>query len=102
MSKPMATLVETENVLVRLMTLSPMETGPRHFHTEIVEYVVCLSGKIAVAGENPAEAVTILCPGQSTVIHQGTTHRIRNVEDGDSQYLLTQSGGHYDFCEIPA
>ena len=41
-------LLETENVLVRRMSLAPHEIAPLHFHTQVHEHIVCLNGKIAV------------------------------------------------------
>ena len=94
-------LLETENVLVRRMSLAPHEIAPLHFHTQVHEHIVCLHGKIAVAVKND-NFETVLLPGQSIYIPPAQSHQIKNEIDSVSQYLLTQSGGTYDFCDTPA
>lgn len=94
-------LLETENVLVRRMSLAPHEIAPLHFHTQVHEHVVCLNGKIAVKMKND-NFETVLLPGQSIYIPPARAHQIKNMIDSVSQYLLTQSGGTYDFCDAPA
>jgi quercetin dioxygenase-like cupin family protein len=101
LNKPSEILVETESVLVRKMTLAPLEVAPMHFHTEVAEHIVCLNGRVSV-GINLMETETFLAPGQSVTIPAGILHQIKNMADTTSQYLLTQSGGKYDFCELPA
>lgn len=94
-------LLETENVLVRRMSLAPYEIAPLHFHTQVNEYIVCLAGKIAVAVKND-NLEAVLLPGQSIYIPPAKFHQIKNIIDSVSQYLLIQSGGAYDFCDAPA
>ncbi|MBI3431507.1 MAG: cupin domain-containing protein [Hydrogenophilales bacterium] len=79
------------------MTLAPREVAPLHFHTLVDEHIVCLDGQISVA-VNGTETETVLSEGQSLVIRAGTPHRIWNGCNAPTQYLLTQSGGKYDFC----
>lgn len=94
-------LLETENVLVRRMSLAPHEIAPLHFHTQVHEHIVCLNGKIAVIVKND-NFEAVLLPGQSICIPPARSHQIKNKIDSVSQYLLTQSGGTYDFCDVPA
>ncbi|QLQ04048.1 MAG: cupin domain-containing protein [Thiobacillus sp.] len=90
------TLFETDHVLVRRMTLAPLEVAPLHFHTLVDEQIVCLDGQVAVAVRG-AETETVLSEGQSLVIRAGTPHRIWNRCNAPTQYLLTQSGGSTTF-----
>lgn len=94
-------LLETENVLVRRMSLAPYEIAPLHFHTQMHEHIVCLNGKIAVAVKND-NFEAVLLPGQSIYIPPAISHQVKNKINSVSQYLLTQSGGTYDFCDVPA
>ena len=98
MNNPSKTLVEAENVLVRIMTLAPLEVAPRHAHSEMIEHIVCLSGKLAVSMHR-ADNEICLAPGQSITIQAGMLHQIKNMTEGASEYLLVQSGGKYDFRE---
>ena len=83
------------------MTLTPHEVAPMHFHTDVAEQIVCLDGKVSMC-INLMETETFLTPGQSITIPAGMPHQIKNMADTISKYLLTQSGGKYDFCELPA
>ncbi len=57
------TLLETENVLVRIMTLTPREIAPLHFYCRGFEHSACLRGALSVIAANMD---TVLAPGQST------------------------------------
>lgn len=101
MNNAAKTLVEADNVLVRIMTLAPLEVAPRHTHSEMIEHIVCLSGKLSVSTHR-AGTGTCLGPGQSMTIGAGIPHQVKNMVDATSAYLLTQSDGKYDFQELPA
>lgn len=88
-------LVLTDTVRVAEITLTCGEESPWHFHSEVVEHVFCLSGKIEVHCLEP-EAAVELCPGQKVEVRPLRRHRIANYTDADSKYLLVQRGS-YDF-----
>ena len=94
MNSPQETILKTEAVLVRKMSLAPNEVGPMHFHTLMAEHIVCLEGEILVSIQDATSAR--LLPGQFVTIQPTVCHRVRNESDRVSQYLLTQSGGSYD------
>lgn len=94
MNSPQETLLQTDAVIVRRMSLAPNEVGPMHYHSRMAEHIVCLSGEILVSIQDAAS--NRLLPGQSVVIQPTVCHRVKNERDTISEYLLTQSGGSYD------
>ena len=95
-------IIRTENVLVRIMVLEEGAYTEWHYHTEVNDFFVCLTGIIWVEAKEPVEVV-ILHPGQRTEIKAPQIHRVINVHKGLAEYLLVQGVGKYDFnkiCEV--
>lgn len=89
-------LLQTSDVRVRVLSLNAAEINPWHSHTAVDDIFVCLSGHIAVQLRPPSHSVT-LSPGQRFTVPAGTVHRVANLDDTDSEYLLIQGVGTYDF-----
>lgn len=91
-------LVEQDDTLVRILSLAPGEVAPWHWHSEVMEQVLCLEGVIAVDMEHSPEGLE-LRGGRATVAAVGprATHRVRNLTQAPATYLLIQHGGRYDF-----
>jgi quercetin dioxygenase-like cupin family protein len=89
-------IAKTEDVRVRIMTLSPREIADWHYHTEIIDNIFCLTGTILVRMQNPNEEVR-LAPGQRCQIERGRVHQLENREGVQASYLLVQALGKYDF-----
>lgn len=92
-------LIRTENVSVRVMELEEGGATSWHYHSEVSDYFVCLSGKVRVESDG-ADKIFELCPGQRTEVPVQRVHRVVNLYKGKSEYLLVQGVGRYDF--IPA
>ncbi len=93
-------LIQTENVRVRVMKLLPGEATPWHFHQQVTDHMVCLTGLIEVHLREP-EAEYPLQPGQRCLVEVRRVHQVVNpsTEDGAS-YLLIQGIGRYDFNPV--
>jgi quercetin dioxygenase-like cupin family protein len=89
-------IAKTDNVRVRIMTLSPHEIADWHYHTQVTDNIFCLTGTIAVRLQNPSGEVR-LAPGQRCQIEKGRVHQLENCEDFQASYLLVQAFGKYDF-----
>ncbi len=89
-------LLRTPDVSVRCLLLGPNEAVPWHRHTEVDDFVVCLSGRIEVRQRDPDQAA-VLSPGQRHHVPAGRTHQVANLDASDSEYLLIQGVGAYDF-----
>jgi mannose-6-phosphate isomerase-like protein (cupin superfamily) len=95
-------LIQTDNVKVRLITLQPAEIAALHHHTDITDHMFGVSGEILVRMENPARTVT-LTPGVRCSIDPGQVHQVINcLPNEQSEYLLIQGVGIYDFIRKDA
>jgi quercetin dioxygenase-like cupin family protein len=88
-------LVLTDSARVAEIALSSGEESPWHTHSDIVEHVFCLAGKIEVHCLDPDAAVKLRA-GEKLEIQPLRPHRITNYTGAESKYLLVQSGT-YDF-----
>jgi len=96
-------LIQTDNVRVRVMKLPPGETTPWHFHQQVTDHMICLSGLIEVRLRRE-EAVYVLQPGQRCTVEVRCVHQVANASTEEAaSYLLIQGVGRYDFnpVEIP-
>jgi quercetin dioxygenase-like cupin family protein len=91
-------IIKTENVLVRIMKLEKDASTDWHFHTQVLDFFVCLKGAIQVETKNPDKR-TSLQPGQHAEVSPMKVHRVMNIYDDKSEYLLIQGVGSYDFCK---
>lgn len=94
------TLIHTESVRVRDMQLPPGEATPWHFHQEVTDHLVCLTGTIVVRLQAPA-ARHELQPGQRFTVEVGRVHQVANGSPSEpASYLLIQGVGRYDFNPV--
>ena len=92
-------LIRTGDARVASIEMDAFETSPRHFHSNVVENVICLSGRIALHFGEDDESV-VLSPGQRYELAAGTTHRLVNADPRPSTYLLVQNGAYdFVFCD---
>jgi len=89
-------ILKTHDVSVRILALAPKEITPWHYHREVVDNIFCLSGTMAIHFEDP-EKDLFLRQAQHCEILNGIVHRVENLEDQESRYLIIQGVGEYDF-----
>jgi quercetin dioxygenase-like cupin family protein len=89
-------LVKTDDIRVRIMTLSPRELSDWHYHTQIADNIFCLTGTILVRMQNPEQEVR-LAPGERCRVEIQRIHQLENLADFEASYLLVQAMGKYDF-----
>jgi mannose-6-phosphate isomerase-like protein (cupin superfamily) len=90
------TIVQTEDVRVREMFLEVGAEVSWHFHTQVVDTMYCLQGKMQVELADPPAAV-FLSVGEGCEIGAGRRHRVSVVGHEPVSYLLIQAVGKYDF-----
>ena len=91
------TLILTDTVRARVITLAPRQGTGFHHHTEITDHMFCVSGEIVVRLKSPLEEI-VLSPGNRCTVHPGRVHQVmNNLETACSEYLLLQGAGRYDF-----
>jgi len=93
-------LIESPDVQVREFILGPGEEVPWHYHTNIVDTCICLRGLVRVDTRAPIVSQE-LRPGENHPVPKETAHRVVNIFDGESSFLLVQGIGPYDFDKIP-
>ncbi len=94
------TLIQTDNVRVRVLVLQPGQTTPWHYHTEVTDHMVGLSGDLLIRLRNPDQEIP-LPAGSRCEIAVGLVHQVVNRDtDATAQYLLVQGVGHYDFIPV--
>lgn len=89
-------IIKSENVLVRIMELEKGAGTDWHFHTEVLDFFVCLKGAVQVETKGP-DTVIPLHPGQHTEVTPMKVHRVVNISGDKAEYLLVQGIGTYDF-----
>ena len=89
-------LIQTDNVSVRVLELEAGEALPWHHHSEVTDYVFALDGEIEVQLRSPDENVA-LAPGGRCQVATGRVHRVVNLCERKTKYLLIQGVGKYDF-----
>ena len=89
-------IIKTGDVSVRVMELAKGAATDWHYHSEVEDFFVCLTGMVVVETRNPAGKTT-LGPGQRTEIGAGIVHRVVNISAERAEYLLVQGVGTYDF-----
>jgi quercetin dioxygenase-like cupin family protein len=92
-------IVKTENVRVRVMSLSPHELADWHYHTQVTDDIFCLDGEILVCMQEPDEEM-YLSPGQRVRVEPRRNHQLENLNDEVAAYLLVQGIGKYDFNRV--
>jgi quercetin dioxygenase-like cupin family protein len=93
------TVAETPDLRVVRLTLGPDDIVQWHWHTHIADHFICVKGKIQVETRAP-KALHSLMPGQEIVVPAKTARQVTNLTDRDSQFLIIQGVGEYDFNEV--
>jgi quercetin dioxygenase-like cupin family protein len=92
-------IINTDTVLVRVMVLGSDSSTDWHYHSRVGDFFVCLRGVIKIETKDPDEIITLL-PGQRAEVKPQQVHRVTNVHDEQSEYLLVQGIGEYDFIKV--
>jgi len=93
-------VMETDDMRVSRFTMAPHGVLPWHYHTEIVDHFVGLTGIIEVETREPDERVR-LAPGDEFEVRAGRPHVVRNNGDAPASYLIVQGVGTYDRFPAP-
>lgn len=91
-------IMEVSDLKVRVMELTEGASTQWHHHTAVDDFFVCLSGTVQIESPDPKQAV-VLHPGERTKITSCRIHRVVNLYQGRSEYLLVQGVGPYDFIK---
>jgi len=92
-------LIKTKDARVARITLRPGEKSAKHYHSSVIENVVCLDGRVEIREDENDSKVIVLNPGQIHELPPGVNHYLVNMSESDVEYLLIQKG-NYDFVPV--
>jgi mannose-6-phosphate isomerase-like protein (cupin superfamily) len=81
------------------LQLSPTQTVPWHFHTNISDTFYVLEGRMRLFLQKPKQDVQ-LEPGESFVAVAGRPHLVTNAGEGSLTFLVLQGMGEYDYVPL--
>jgi quercetin dioxygenase-like cupin family protein len=81
------------------LQLSPTQTVPWHFHTNISDTFYVLEGKMRLFLQDPKEEVR-LSVGESYVARAGRPHLVTNAGTTSLTFLILQGVGEYDYVPL--
>ena len=81
------------------LQLSPTQTVPWHFHTNISDTFYVLEGEMRLFLQQPKEEVR-LTVGQSYVAAAGRPHLVTNAGKASLTFLILQGVGEYDYVPL--
>ena len=81
------------------LQLSPTQTVPWHFHTNISDTFYVLVGQMRLFLQNPKEDVW-LKPGQTFTAAPGRPHLVTNAGKTSLTFLVLQGMGEYDYVPL--
>jgi len=92
-------IIKTDDVLVRIMELKTGTSTEWHYHTQVTDYFTCLEGTVRIETRNPDTSMD-LALFECTEVRPAQVHRVVNISDSFSKYLLAQGIGKYDFIKV--
>src|SRR5690348_18472923 len=81
------------------LQLSPTQTVPWHFHTNISDTFYVLEGEMRLFLQQPKEEVR-LKPGETFVAAPGRPHLVTNAGKTSLTFLIMQGIGEYDYVPL--
>lgn len=81
------------------LQLSPTQTVPWHFHTNIADTFYVLQGEMRLFLQNPKEEVR-LKPGETYTAVAKRPHLVTNAGKSSLTFLIMQGIGEYDYVPL--
>ncbi len=81
------------------LQLSPTQTVPWHFHTNIADTFYVLEGQMRLFLQDPKQEVR-LGPGETFVAVAGRPHLVTNAGKTSLTFLIMQGIGEYDYVPL--
>jgi quercetin dioxygenase-like cupin family protein len=81
------------------LQLSPTQTVPWHFHTNIADTFYVLEGEMRLFLQDPKQEVR-LKPGETYVAAPGRPHLVTNAGKSSLTFLIMQGIGEYDYVPL--
>jgi len=87
--------MEGADMRASILTLAAGECVPWHYHTDITDAFVCLSGTLVVETRAPRKQ-NVLAPGERCAVPPKTAHYVHGQDMAACQFLILQGVGVYD------
>jgi len=81
------------------LQLSPVQTVPWHYHTNIADTFYVLEGEMRLFLQKPKEEVR-LKPGETYTAVAGRPHLVTNAGKNSLTFLIMQGIGEYDYVPL--
>jgi quercetin dioxygenase-like cupin family protein len=81
------------------LQLSPTQTVPWHYHSNIADTFYVLEGEMRLFLQNPKEDVR-LKPGETYTAVAGRPHLVTNAGKTSLTFLIMQGIGEYDYVPL--
>jgi quercetin dioxygenase-like cupin family protein len=81
------------------LQISPTQSVPWHYHTNVQDTFYVLEGRIRVFMREPKEAV-VLGPGETLTLAPRRPHLVVNAGETSATFLILQGIGEYDFVPM--
>ena len=90
---------QREGFRISELQISPSQSVPWHYHSNIKDTFYVLSGEIAIHLMNPKEVIA-LSESDSYTVAPRRPHLVRNPGPGSATFLILQGIGDYDYVPI--
>ena len=81
------------------LQISPTQTVPWHYHSEVQDTFYVINGKIRIFMRGPDEEVC-LTAGQTHAVCPGRPHLVTNAGETSAVFLVLQGIGEHDFVAL--
>jgi len=81
------------------LQISPTQTVPWHYHSNIQDTFYVLQGTLRLFLRDPKEDVR-LAPGEIYAVRPGRPHLVTNAGDTSATFLVLQGLGEYDYVPL--
>lgn len=92
-------VAEGADLRVTVLTLAAGECVPWHYHSEVTDSFVCLTGEVVVETRAP-RASHVLAPGERCAVGPKTAHLVHGKDEAPCQFMIVQGVGVYDFMPV--
>jgi quercetin dioxygenase-like cupin family protein len=90
---------EREGFRISELQISPTQSVPWHFHTEVQDTFYVIEGEIKLFLREPLEEV-LLRPGDTYSVRARRPHLVTNGGDRSATFLVLQGIGEYDYVPL--
>jgi len=92
-------LAETPELRMVVLTLAAGQEVPWHWHSNVIDNVICLEGPMVVETRAPRERFDLEA-GERCAVPAKRAHRASGKDGGPCKFAILQGLGAYDFNPV--